>query len=127
MVALMSWFLAVLRKYATFSGRARRREYWMYLAVYVPLYALLLLVDALTGTFDMESERGFLSSLFLLATLLPSIAVAVRRLHDTGRSGWWLLLGIIPLLGTIVLLYFLIQEGDAGGNRYGPDPKASGA
>jgi uncharacterized membrane protein YhaH (DUF805 family) len=121
----MSWFLAVLRQYATFRGRARRREYWMYLLVYLGIYLLLMLVDALTGTFEMESESGLLSGLFMLGTLLPSIAVAVRRLHDTDRSGWWLLLGLIPLVGQIVLLYFLIQEGDEGSNVFGSDPKAA--
>ena len=73
----------------------------------------------------METEIGFLSGAFALGTLLPSIAVAVRRLHDTGRSGLWLLLGIIPLLGAIVLLYFTVQEGDVGPNEYGEDPKAA--
>lgn len=121
----MSWFLAVLRQYATFRGRARRKEYWMYLLVSVGLYILLMLVDALTGTFELESESGLLSGLFMLGTILPSIAVAVRRLHDTDRSGWWLLLGLVPLVGQIVLLYFLIQEGDEGANAYGPDPKAA--
>mgnify|MGYP006288351715 CR=1 FL=1 len=121
----MSWFLAVLRQYATLRGRARRKEYWMYLLVYVGLYILLMLVDALTGTFDLESERGLLSGLFMLGTVVPSIAVAVRRLHDIDRSGWWLLLGLVPLVGQIVLLYFLIQEGDEGDNTYGPDPKAA--
>ena len=122
----MSWFLHVLRHYATFRGRARRREYWTYLAVYVPIYGALLLLDLVTGSFDMELQMGTLTSLYVLATLVPGTAVAVRRLHDTGRSGWWLLLGLIPLLGEIVLLYFLIQEGDAGDNAYGADPKAPG-
>jgi len=119
----MSWFLTVLRHYATFSGRARRREYWTYLAVYVPVYGALLLVDLVTGTFDMESQMGVLTGVYVLATLIPGTAVAVRRLHDTDRSGWWLLLGVVPLLGAIVLLYFLIQQGDAGINRHGADPK----
>jgi len=121
----MSWFLSVLRHYATFHGRARRREYWTYLAVYVPIYAGLELVDLLTGTFDMESMMGALTGLYVLATVIPGTAVAVRRLHDTGRSGWWLLASVVPLLGAIVLLFFLIQEGDAGDNPYGADPKAA--
>jgi len=121
----MSWFLAVLRQYATFKGRARRKEYWMFVLVYVALYVALILVDGLTGTFDMGTERGLLGSLFLLGTLVPSLAVAVRRLHDTDRSGWWLLFGLIPLVGQAVLLYCLIQEGDEGRNDYGLDPKAA--
>jgi len=123
----MSWFLTVLRHYATFRGRARRREYWTYLAVYVPIYAALELVDLLTGTFDMESMMGALTGLYVLATVIPGTAVAVRRLHDTGRSGWWLLVSVIPLLGAIVLLFFLIQEGESGDNLYGADPKAVSA
>ena len=122
----MEWFrAAVLRKYATFTGRARRKEYWNYVLFYFLIYFGLLLIDAVTGTFSMETEIGFLSGAFALGTLLPSIAVAVRRLHDTGRSGLWLLLGIIPLLGAIVLLYFTVQEGDVGPNEYGEDPKAA--
>lgn len=119
----MSWFLSVLRQYATFKGRARRKEYWMFVLCYVALYLALIVVDGLTGTFDMGTERGLLSGLFLVGTLLPSLAVAVRRLHDTDRSGWWLLISLIPLIGQIVLLYFLIQEGDEGGNEYGRDPR----
>ncbi len=120
----MEWFLAALRKYATFSGRARRKEYWHYVLFYVLIYVALLIVDAVTGTFSMESELGFFSGVFALGTLLPSMAVAVRRLHDTDRSGWWLLLGVIPLVGAVVLLYFTIQEGDSGSNTFGADPKA---
>ena len=120
----MSWFFFVLRHYATFSGRARRREYWTYLGCYLLVYAALLLVDLLDGSFDMETQMGLLTGIFLLATLIPGTAVAVRRLHDSDRSGWWLLLGPLPLLGVIVLLYFLIQKGDAGPNRYGVDPRS---
>ena len=123
----MEWFLVALRKYATFSGRARRKEYWHYVLFYVLIYVALLIVDAVTGTFSMESELGFFSGVFALGTLLPSMAVAVRRLHDTDRSGWWLLLGVIPLVGAVVLLYFTIQEGDAGSNPYGADPKGKAA
>jgi uncharacterized membrane protein YhaH (DUF805 family) len=121
----MSWFLVVLRQYATFRGRARRREYWMYLLVCLGLYLLLMLADVLTGTYDLETEGGLLSGLFILGTLLPSLAVTVRRLHDTDRSAWWLLISLIPLVGQALLLYFLIQEGDEGANEFGPDPKAA--
>jgi uncharacterized membrane protein YhaH (DUF805 family) len=120
----MSWFLSVLRQYATFKGRARRKEYWMFVLCYVPFYLALIVIDGLTGTFDMGTERGLLSGLFMIGTLLPSLAVAVRRLHDTDRSGWWLLLSLIPIVGQIGLLYFLIQEGDEGDNEYGRDPRA---
>lgn len=120
----MHWFReALLHKYATFRGRARRQEYWYFALYYFLIYVGLLLVDVLTGTFSMETEMGFLSGVFLLATLVPTVALAVRRLHDTGRSGWWLLLSVVPLLGAIVLLYFTTLEGDAGANAYGEDPK----
>jgi uncharacterized membrane protein YhaH (DUF805 family) len=119
----MSWYLSALRQYATFSGRARRKEYWMFLLVHVAIYALLILVDGLTGTFDMGTERGLLGTLYIVGTLLPWIAVAMRRLHDTDRSGWWLLLGLIPLVGQAILLFCLIQEGDDGSNDYGPVPR----
>ena len=121
----MSWFLAVLRQYATFSGRARRKEYWMYKLVYLAIFLFLMLVDAFTGTYDMGDQIGLLGGIFLLGTLVPDIAVAVRRLHDSGRSGWWLLIGFIPLVGMVVLLYCLIQDGDEGDNDYGRDPKAA--
>jgi uncharacterized membrane protein YhaH (DUF805 family) len=84
-----------------------------------------MLADALTGTYDLETEGGLLSGLFILGTLLPSLAVTVRRLHDTDRSAWWLLISLIPLVGHAVLLYFLIQDGDETANEFGPDPKAA--
>lgn len=119
----MQWLKEVIAKYATFRGRARRREYWRYILYYVIAFVTLVLVDMLTGTFNMESQLGFLSGLFLLFMLIPSVAVAVRRLHDTERSGWWVLLALLPLIGQLVLLFFFIQEGDEGDNAYGPDPK----
>ncbi|MCX7035314.1 MAG: DUF805 domain-containing protein [Proteobacteria bacterium] len=119
----MQWLKEVIAKYATFRGRARRREYWRYILYYVIAFVALVLVDMLTGTFNMESQLGFLSGLFLLFMLIPSVAVAVRRLHDTERSGWWVLLALLPLIGQLVLLFFFIQEGDEGDNAYGPDPK----
>jgi uncharacterized membrane protein YhaH (DUF805 family) len=120
---LMQWLKQVIAKYATFRGRARRREYWRYILYYVIAFVTLVLVDMLTGTFNIESQLGFLSGLFLLFMLIPSVAVAVRRLHDTERSGWWVLLAFLPLIGQLVLLFFFIQEGDEGDNAYGPDPK----
>lgn len=111
----MDWFLLALKKYATFTGRARRKEYWMFVLFYVLIAVGLALVDALLGT-------GFLGSIFVLAMIIPSVAAAVRRLHDTGRSGWWMLLGFIPLVG-LVLIYFLVLDSDPGDNAYGSNPK----
>ena len=120
----MKWFLAALtQKYATFEGRARRREYWYFVLFYCLALVALAIVDGITGTFDEEVGIGLLSGLFALATFIPAISVAVRRLHDTNRSGWWLLIGVIPLVGSIVMLVFTLQDSQPGANRFGPNPK----
>ena len=114
----MDWYLEVLKKYAQFSGRARRMEYWMF-ALFNMLIAFGLgLIEAIVG------GPGILGMLYSLAVLVPGLAVFVRRLHDTNHSGWWFLIALVPLIGVIVLLIFLIREGDAGANRFGPNPKA---
>ncbi|MBK5941926.1 DUF805 domain-containing protein [Halochromatium roseum] len=123
----MNWYLEALRKYAVFSGRSRRKEYWTFFLVNFVVATALLLVDQRIGTFDQETSVGLLNAIFTLALLLPSIAVAVRRLHDTDRVGWWVLLSIIPIIGSIILIFFMIQDSTAGDNRYGPNPKAVGA
>jgi uncharacterized membrane protein YhaH (DUF805 family) len=120
----MSWFLQALRQYATFSGRARRKEYWYFVLFYMLIFFVLWAVDGRTGTAGDSGDWGLLSGVFSLAMLLPSIAVGVRRLHDTGRTGWWLLLSFIPLIGALILIYFMVQDGDAQTNAYGPNPKA---
>lgn len=110
------WFLEPLRKYATFSGRARRMEYWMFsLAVFIGSL-LFAVVDVAFGT-------AVLGIVFALAILLPALAVTVRRLHDTGRSGWWLLIALVPFAGPIVLLVFACLDSEPGENQYGPNPK----
>ncbi|MFP5462628.1 MAG: DUF805 domain-containing protein [Gammaproteobacteria bacterium] len=119
----MSWFLAALRKYATFSGRARRSEYWFFFLFYLLIAIGLALVDALLGTGGDGEGPGLFSGLFMLAMLLPSLAVGVRRLHDIGRTGWWLLVSLVPLIGAIVLLVFALRDSDPGENAYGPNPK----
>jgi len=87
----------------------------------------LSILDGATGTFSSETGLGLFSGIFALALLVPSIAVGVRRLHDTGRSGWWLLITLIPLIGAIVIIVFLIQDSVPGDNQYGPNPKAVAA
>ena len=119
----MNWYLGVLKKYAVFQGRARRREYWFFqlfnfLAVFV-----LAIVDVFSGNYNDLFRIGLLSGLYLLAVLLPCIAVSVRRLHDTDRSGWWVLLACIPVLGAIVLIIFFLLDGTPGSNRFGESPK----
>jgi len=122
----MDWFLGALKKYAVFEGRARRREYWFY-ALFVVLISIgLNIVDRILGTYNAEYGTGILGGLFSLAVLIPSLAVGARRLHDTGRSGWWLLIGLIPLIGAIVLIVFFVIDSQPGTNQYGPNPKGVG-
>jgi uncharacterized membrane protein YhaH (DUF805 family) len=121
----MSWFIEALKKYAVFSGRSRRKEYW-YFVLFVTIISIVLnIIDVLIGTYTRSSGVGLLSSIFGLAVLIPSIAVTVRRLHDIDRTGWWVLISLVPLVGWIVLLVFNVQDGTPGSNRYGPDPKAA--
>lgn len=117
----MEWYLGVLKKYAEFSGRARRKEYWMFFLFNVLIAIALAVVEGMVGS------PGVVGGLYSLAVLIPGIAVAVRRLHDTGRSGWWLLISLIPLIGTIVLIIFLVQEGAAEDNDFGANPKLAAA
>jgi uncharacterized membrane protein YhaH (DUF805 family) len=114
----MNWYLAVLKNYAQFNGRARRKEYWMFVLFSCLISIVLGAVEWLLGL------PAALSGLYSLAVLVPSIAVLFRRLHDTGRSGWWVLLLFVPLLGALAILFFTAQEGESGENAYGPNPKA---
>ncbi|MBK5931727.1 DUF805 domain-containing protein [Halochromatium salexigens] len=121
----MNWYLEVLRKYTVFTGRSRRKEYWYYFLINFLIITALLIIDDMLGTLDPEAGMGLLSGLYALAVLLPGLAVAVRRLHDTGRTGWWVLIALIPIVGPIILIFFLIQESVDGANQYGPNPKAA--
>ncbi|MDE0002591.1 MAG: DUF805 domain-containing protein [Rhodospirillaceae bacterium] len=119
----MNWYLAALRKYAVFHGRARRKEYWYFFLFTAIFLWLTMFLDVQLGTFSMALEMGLLSGCFSLATAAPYVAVSVRRLHDTDRSGWWFLLQFIPVVGTIWYLILLVLDGSAGVNRFGADPK----
>ena len=121
----MEWFVKVVKSFS-FSGRARRKEYWMFVLIAVVIAIFLALADGITGSYSSELGFGLLGGLFLLAILIQSIAVCVRRLHDTGRSGWWFLINLIPLIGPIVVLVLMALKGQAGENAYGPDPKQAG-
>jgi len=123
----MNWYLEVLRKYAVFSGRARRKEYWMFFLFNLIISFLLGVIDGVMGTFSPEAGLGLLGGIYSLAVLIPSIAVTIRRLHDTGRTGWWFLLIFIPLIGAIVLLVFMVLDSEEGTNDYGPNPKVESA
>ena len=116
----MNWYIKVLKNYATFSGRARRKEYWMFALiqsiVWVIMYGLMLTSDS--------SLIAGICILFALATIVPSLAVVVRRLHDIDRSGWFYFISFIPLVGPLILLVWSCKAGTTGANRYGADPKA---
>ena len=113
----------VLNNYANFSGRARRSEYWYFILFNMIVEGVFnLLSTKLDGNF-LGTMIGIIAGVYGLAILVPSLAVAWRRLHDTGRSGWLYLLLLIPLVGSIILLVFLCQDSQPGSNQYGPNPK----
>jgi uncharacterized membrane protein YhaH (DUF805 family) len=122
----MNWYFEVLKKYAVFSGRARRKEYWMFTLFSVLISVVLAIIDAMIRDGD-GGGMGPLRAVYSLAVLIPSLAVTVRRLHDTGRSGWWLLISLVPCVGGLVLLIFTVEDGKPGENQYGPNPKAAEA
>lgn len=121
----MSWYLDVLKKYAVFGGRSRRKEYWYFVLFNVIVGIVLSVIDSVLGTPGAEGGGGLLSGIYGLAVLIPSIAVTIRRLHDTGRSGWWILIYLIPVIGFLVLLFFNVQDSQPGDNQFGPNPKTS--
>jgi uncharacterized membrane protein YhaH (DUF805 family) len=116
---------SVFSKYVTISGRAARSEYWWWILFLILAGIVLGILDGLFFGFG-ENSTQLLAPLFSLATLLPTICVAGRRLHDRDMSAWWLLLGLIPILGALVLLFFYVQKGTDGPNRFGPDPLRPG-
>jgi uncharacterized membrane protein YhaH (DUF805 family) len=119
----MEWATLPLKRYAEFSGRSRRKEYWMFILLYVAAIIAAGTVETMLALGNMIGFYGPLTLLVVLGFFVPSLSVAIRRLHDTGRSGWWLLLGFVPIIGGIVLLVFMVLEGTRGPNEYGPDPK----
>ncbi|WP_417590996.1 DUF805 domain-containing protein [Parasphingorhabdus sp.] len=142
----MEWMLMPLRRYADFNGRSRRKEYWMFALlntiIYVVLYSIMLVfmgpsiteaaMQAQVGMEPVEPSAGMMASVgivgmilivYALAVFIPSLAVTVRRFHDQDKSGWFVLLGLVPFVGGLILLVFMCLEGTRGDNRYGPDPK----
>ena len=119
----MNWYLDVLKKYAVFNGRARRKEYWMFFLINMAISIALIVVDSLIGTISASVGLGLFSGIYTLAVLVPSIAAGIRRLHDTNRSGWFMLIGLVPFVGGIILLVFLAMDSTPGDNQYGPNPK----
>lgn len=113
----MSWYLEALKKYAVFRGRARRKEYWLFMLFNIIIICVLILVELLAG------GPGVVAGLYYLAVLIPSLAVLIRRLHDTGRSGWWFFINFVPLVGGIILFVFTVLDSQPDENQYGPNPK----
>lgn len=126
---LKSAVQAVLKKYAVFSGRAGRPEFWYWVLALVLVSLALSIVEGailapMLGYESFSPEAGQpMGTLLSIAIFLPALAVTVRRLHDTDHSGWWVLLGFIPVIGTLVLLWWYIQPGTEGDNRFGPQPE----
>jgi len=120
----MNGFLNAWRQYATLGGRTRRREYWSFLIVHI---LILVVLGAIWGHSDggpdQGADPGIPARLYMVAAFLPALAVTVRRLHDSGRSGWWVLISLVPLLGMLILLIFMLIDSQPGTNAYGPDPK----
>ena len=129
----MEWYLKVMRdNYANFKGRARRKEYWMYTLIFTVL--LIALMTIMFSVLSFSDETGIetgpsvyltviLVIVFLFAHFIPTIALTVRRLHDTGKSGWWYLIVFVPYLGNFVIFIFTLIDGDRGDNKYGSNPK----
>lgn len=119
----MSWYIHALKKYAIFSGRARRKEFWMFSILNL---FFMLLIPCWAGQF--ETGEPFFSVMllviYMLATLIPHMSVLIRRLHDSNKSGWFYLVSFIPFIGTFILFIFLCTKGTSGHNNYGPDPKS---
>ena len=120
----MNWYLDAWKNYINFQGRARRKAYWMFVLFNIIALVTLSLIEGALGL-SGQNGYGILTGLYSLAIILPLIALAVRRLHDTGRSGWWILIGLVPLIGPIVLIVFYVTDSQPGTNQYGPNPKES--
>ena len=119
----MNWYLMALKKYAVFSGRARRTEYWMFVLFLMIFVIVARILDSILGIVFEDGGYGPISTLYALAVLIPTFAVSVRRLHDVGKSGWMLLISLIPMIGSIWLLFLMVTDSEPGENKYGPNPK----
>jgi uncharacterized membrane protein YhaH (DUF805 family) len=113
----MNWYLKCLKQYADFSGRARRKEYWMFFLFNFIFAIAAMILDLALGGYEI------LNLLYLLGVFLPNFAVTVRRLHDVDKSGWWILITLVPLIGSIWLLVLVATDGSVGDNQYGKNPK----
>jgi len=122
----LGWYFAVLKKYAEFGGRAQRAEFWFFQLFNFIVSVGLGVLDGIFFTTEVLSEGlGPIALIYLIGVFLPTLGVSVRRLHDTGRSGWWFLLYFIPIVGLIVFLVFNVQDSQSTANKFGPNPKSS--
>lgn len=119
----MNFFIDAIKNYATFTGRATRQQYWMFYLFYIIFYIILAILDNALGLANAELGTGVLTTIYSLGLLIPSIAILARRLHDIGRSGWWILLIFIPLIGAIVILIFTLLDSERQANEYGESIK----
>ena len=120
----MNYFIDCLtKKYACFSGRARRQEYWLFVLFNLIASIIIGVIAGVLVSVTNVTAFAYLGSIYNLAVLIPGLAVLFRRLHDTGRSGWWWLLAFIPIIGWIVLIVFCCLDSQPGDNQYGPNPK----
>jgi uncharacterized membrane protein YhaH (DUF805 family) len=118
----VNWYLKGLKQYAIFDGRARRKEYWLFSLFHILICVVLATIGAVAAYVTDFSGFAFLAPIYLLGTLVPMIALGVRRLHDVGKSGWWHLLSLVPF-GGLVMLVFALTDSQSGSNEYGPNPK----
>lgn len=127
----MNWYIKVFKQYFDFTGRARRKEFWMFaLFHFLFLFTTTFLVFYLTGDLYEDTETNWvyvtIICSYLLLSIIPSVALTIRRLHDTGKSGWWYLIVIIPYIGWFTIIIFACMEGNRGTNKWGPNPKGIG-
>lgn len=119
----MEWYLKVLRQFKDFSGRARRKEYWMFVLFNIVFGGATVVLDNMLGLAHEMLGYGPIYGIYMLLILIPAVAVSVRRLHDIGKSGWMILVGFIPLIGGIWLIILFATDGQPGSNKWGPNPK----
>jgi uncharacterized membrane protein YhaH (DUF805 family) len=124
----MEWMLMPVKRYADFSGRSRRKEYWMFILGFVIAMIVVSILEGILGMSGMVGGvYGPLTLLLILGLFIPALACQVRRFHDQDKSGWFVLLGFIPLIGGLIVLVFMCLEGTKGPNRFGEDPKGNTA
>lgn len=120
----MEYFIKAFKNYVVFKGRTSRKEFWMFVLFSVIFGVVAVILDSIFGLRDDYTGYGFFSIVFSLAVMLPSLSAEVRRLHDIGKSGWWMFITLVPLIGSIWLIILLVKEGNQGENEYGEAPNS---